>query len=194
MRLPWAALLCGMILCLGCPRTTPTSLTESPEAFLHKVEVRMQAGLDMLYFSAVVEQYHDLCTVLYPVLTETLEEGYDAFRQRNGLLYNAAVRYVMLPVAFAPFIERAERERIERLANTWIPAQAKSTITAYLQGLPAAQQYSQCTDFKSDVLAGEYDAAKHVPQAAKVIQDAEAEVARWRREQRNHNGYRRNRF
>jgi hypothetical protein len=193
MRLRWAALLCGMILCLGCPRAIPTSLTESPEAFLHKVEVRMQAGLDVLYFAAVVEQYHDLCMVLYPVLTETLEEGYDAFHQRNGLLHDAAIRYVMLPVAFAPFIERAERERIERLVNTWIPARAKSAIIAYLQGLPAAHRYSQCTDFKSDVLAGEYDAAKHVPQAAKVIQEAEAEVTRWRSAQRNHNGYRRNR-
>ena len=193
MRLRWAALLCGMMLCLGCPRATPTSLTESPEAFLHKVEVRMEAGLDMLYFSAAVEQYHDLCTVLYPILTGTLEEGYDAFRQRNGLLYDAAVRYVMLPVAFAPFIERAERERIERLVNTGIPARAKSAMLTYLQGLPAAYRYSQCTDFKSDVLAGEYDAAKHIPQAAKVIQDAEAEVARWRSEQRNHNGYRRHR-
>jgi len=153
----------------------------------------MQAGLDMLYFSAAVEQYHDLCTVLYPVLTERLEEGYDAFRHRNGLLYDAAVRYVLLPVAFAPFIEGAERERIERLVSTWIPAQAKSAMTAYLQGLPAAHRYSQCTDFKRDVLAGEYDAARHVPQAAKVIQDAEAEVARWRSEQRNHNGYRRSR-
>jgi hypothetical protein len=193
MRLRWAALLCGMVLCLGCPRATPTSLTESPEAFLHKVEVRMQAGLDMLYFSAAVEQYHDLCTVLYPVLTETLEEGYDVFRQRNGLLYDAAVRYVMLPVAFAPFIERAEKERIERLVDTLIPARAKSAMITYLRGLPAAYRYSQCTDFKSDVLAGEYDAAKHVPQATKVIQDAEAEVARWRSEQRNHNGYRRTR-
>jgi len=153
----------------------------------------MEAGLDMLYFSAAVEQYHDLCTVLYPILTGTLEEGYDAFRQRNGLLYDAAVRYVMLPVAFAPFIERAERERIERLVNTGIPARAKSAMLTYLQGLPAAYRYSQCTDFKSDVLAGEYDAAKHIPQAAKVIQDAEAEVARWRSEQRNHNGYRRHR-
>ena len=62
----WVALLCGMLLCLGCPRATPPSLEEGPEAFLHKVEVRMQAGLDMLYFSIMVEQYHDLCTVLYP--------------------------------------------------------------------------------------------------------------------------------
>jgi hypothetical protein len=147
----------------------------------------------MLYFSAAVEQYHDLCTGLYPVLTETLEEGYDAFRQRNGLFYDAAVRYVMLPVAFAPFIEHAERERIERLVSTWIPARAKSAMNAYLRGLSAAHRYSQCTDFKRDVLAGEYDAAKHVPQAAKVIQDTEAEVARWRSEQRNHNGYRRHR-
>jgi hypothetical protein len=153
----------------------------------------MQAGLDMLYFSAMVEQYHDLCTVLYPVLTKTLEEGYDAFRQKNGVLYDAAVRYVMLPVAFAPFIERAEKERIDRLVSTWMPAQAKSAMTAYLRGLPAAQRYSQCTDFKRDVLAGEYDAEKYVPRAAKVIQDAEAEVARWRSEQRHHNGYRKKR-
>ena len=189
----WVALLCGMLLCLGCPKATPPSLEEGPEAFLHKVEVRMQAGLDMLYFSTMVEQYHDLCTVLYPVLTRTLAEGYDAFRQRNGLLYDAAVRYVMLPVAFAPFIERAEKERIDRLVSTWMPAQAKSAMTAYLQGLPAAHRYSQCTDFKRDVLAGEFDAEKHVPQAAKVIQDAEAEVAHWRSEQRNHNGYRKKR-
>jgi hypothetical protein len=147
----------------------------------------------MLYFSAVVEQYYDLCTVLYPVLTKTLAEGYGAFRQRNELLYAAAVRYVMLPIAFAPFIERAEKERIDRVVSTWMPAQAKSTMTAYLRGLPAAHRYSQCTDFKRDVLAGEYDAEKHVPQATKVIQDAEAEVAHWRSEQRNHNGYRKKR-
>jgi hypothetical protein len=189
----WAALLCCMILCLGCPKATPTSLAETPDAYLHKVQTRMQAGLDVMYFSAMVEQYHDLCTVLYPVLTKTLEEGYGAFRQRNELLYAAAVRYVMLPIAFAPFIERAEKERIDRLLSTWLPAQAKSAMTAYLRGLPAAHRYSQCTDFKKDVLAGEYDAEKHVPQATKVIQDAEAEVAHWRSEQRNHNGYRKKR-
>jgi hypothetical protein len=109
------------------------------------------------------------------------------------LLYAAAVRYVMLPIAFAPFIERAEKERIDRLVSTWMPAQAKSAMAAYLRGLPAAHRYGQCTDFKRDVLAGEYDAEKHVPQATKVIQDAEAEVAHWRSEQRNHNGYRKKR-
>ena len=189
----WVALLCGMLLCLGCPRATPPSPEEGPEAFMQKLEVRMQAGLDMLYFSAMVEQYHDLCTGLYPVLTKTLAEGYDAFRQRNSVLYDAAVRYVMLPVAFAPFIEQAERDRIDRLVSTWMPVQAKSAMIAYLRGLSAAHRYSQCTDFKRDVLAGEYDAEKYVPQATKVIQDAEAEVAHWRSEQRNHNGYGRKR-
>jgi len=181
----WAVLLCCMILCLGCPRATPTAFEESPDAFLHKVQVRMQAGLDVMYFSAAVEQYRELCTILYPVLTARLEEGYDAFRQRNGLLYNAAVRYVLLPVAFAPFIERDEREHIDRLVSMWIPVQAKSAMIEYLRGLPAEHRYSQCTDFKRDVLAGAYDVAKHIPRAAKVIRDAEAEVAHWRRERRN---------
>jgi hypothetical protein len=173
---------------LGCPRATLPTLAESPEAFLHKVEVRLQAGLDVLYFAAMVEQYHDLCMVLYPVLTDTLTDGYGAFRQRNRLLYDAATRYVLLPVAFAPFIEHSERERIGYLASTWIPAQAKNAMTAYLRGLPAAYRYSQCTNFKGDVLAGEYDVAKHVPHAAGVIQSAEAEVAHWRREQSHTNG------
>jgi hypothetical protein len=177
-----------MLLCLGCPRIIPPSLEESPEAFLHKVEVRLQAGLDVLYFAAMVEQYRDLCTVLYPVLTDTLTDGHDVFRQRNRLLYDAAMRYVLLPVAFAPFIEHSERERIGYLASTWIPAQAKSAMTAYLRGLPASYRYSQCTNFKGDVLAGEYDVEKHVPQAAGVIRSAEEEIAHWRREQGHKNG------
>ena len=189
----WAVLLCCMMLSLGCPRATPTSFEESPDAFLHKVQVRMQAGLDVMYFSAAVEQYHELCTILYPVLTGTLDEGYDAFRQRNRLFYDAAMRYVLLPVAFATFIEHAEKERIDRLVSMGIPAQAKSAMVEYLRGLPAEDRYSQCTGFKRDVLAGEYDAEKHVPRAAKVIQDAEAEVAHWRSEHRNNTGYIRNR-
>jgi hypothetical protein len=52
----WAALLYCMMLCLGCPRATPTSLEETPDAFLHIVQARMQAGLDVMYFSAMVEQ------------------------------------------------------------------------------------------------------------------------------------------
>src|SRR4029453_18067239 len=122
----WVALLCGMLICLGCPKATPPSLEEGPEVFLHKVEVRMQAGLDMLYFSAVVEQYYDLCTVLYPVLTKTLAEGYGAFRQRNVFLCAPGGLFCVLQIPSPPLKKRGKKGFKARGSTRGIPARVKS--------------------------------------------------------------------
>jgi hypothetical protein len=47
--------------------------------------------------------------------------------------------------------------------------------------MSAAAQYVQCVFFPTDVLAGEYDIATRAPEAVKLIEDAEDELARGRR-------------
>jgi hypothetical protein len=86
-----------------------------------------------------------------------------------------------MPAAFAPFAEPADRERIARLVETGIPAQAARVVTNELAEGSAAAQYAQCVFFPIDVLAGEYDIATRAPEAVKTIQDAEDELARARR-------------
>jgi hypothetical protein len=177
----WATLLCCLLLCLGCARARPLSLGESPEAFLDTMQQRMEAGLEILYFSAQVDQYHAQCLRHYPTLQEPLDVGYHAFQRRHEQLYAAARRYVLLPAAFAPFAESTDRERIDALVDTGIPAQANRVVTNELAGGSAASRYVQCVFFPIDVLAGAYDIAKRAPEAVKLIQDAEDELARERR-------------
>jgi hypothetical protein len=114
----WATLLCCLLLCLGCARARPLSLGESPEAFLDTMQQRMEAGLEILYFSAQVDQYHAQCLRHYPTLQEPLDVGYHAFQSHHEQLYAAARRYVLLPAAFAPFAESPDRERIDALVDT----------------------------------------------------------------------------
>jgi hypothetical protein len=144
---------------------------------------RMEAGLEILYFSATVEQYHEQCLRRYPTLKEGFDAGYHAFQHSHGLLYAAARRHGLLPAAFAPFAERADRERIDELVTTRIPAAANRVVTDALAGMSAASRYVQCVFFARDVLAGEYDVAKRAPAAVKLIQDAEDELAHERRVQ-----------
>jgi len=177
----WATLLCCLLLCLGCARARPSSLGGSPEAFLATMQQRMEAGLEILYFSAKVDQYHAQCLRRYPTLKEPLDAGYHAFQHSHARLYAAARRYVLLPAAFAPFAEPADRERIDALVDTGIPAQAARVVTNELAGVSAAARYVQCVFFPMDVLTGEYDVAKRAPEAVKLIQDAEDALAHERR-------------
>jgi len=180
----WATLLCSLLLCLGCARARPPSLGESPEAFLASMQQRMEAGLEILYFSAKVDHYHAQCLRRYPTLKEPLDAGYHAFQHSHAWLYAVARRYVLLPAAFALFAEPADRERIDALVDTGIPAQAARVVTNELAEGSAAAQYVQCVFFPIDVLAGDYDIATRAPEAVKTIQDAEDELARARRTRR----------
>ena len=175
----WATLLCGLLLCLGCPRAI--SRGESPKAFLATMQRRMEAGLEILYVSAKVDQYHAQCLHEYPTLQEPLDAGYHAFQRRHERLYAAARRYVLLPAAFAPFAEPADRERIDTLVTTGILAAATRVVANELAGVSAAARYVQCVFFHRDVLAGAYDVAQRAPEAVKLIQDAEDELAHERR-------------
>jgi hypothetical protein len=177
----WATLLWCLLLCLGCPRAISPSRGASPEAFLTTMQRRMEAGLEILYVSATVDQYHAQCLRLYPILKEALDTGYHAFQHRHERLYAAARRYVLLPAAFAPFSDPADRERIAELVTTQIPAAATRAVTNEWAGVSAAAQYVQCVFFPMDVLAGEYDVAKRAPAAVKLIQDAEDALAHERR-------------
>ena len=118
---------------------------------------------------------------MYPPLQEALDTGYHAFQRRHAQLYAAARRYVLLPAAFAPFAEPGDRERIDALVGTGIPAQAASVVSHELAEGSAAARYAQCVFFPSDVLAGDYDIATRAPEAVKLIEDAEHELARERR-------------
>ena len=177
----WATLFWCLLLCLGCSRAISPSPGGSPEAFLATMQQRMEAGLEILYFSAQVDHYHAQCLRRYPTLKEPLDAGYHAFQHRHERLYAAARRYVLLPAAFAPFAEPADRERIDALVDTGIPAQAARVVTNELAEGSAAARYVQCVFFPMDVLAGEYDVAKRAPEAVKLIQDAEDALAHERR-------------
>src|SRR5712691_7300634 len=159
----WVTLLWCLLLCLGCPRTLSPS--ESPKAFLDTMHRRMEAGLEILYFSAKVDQYHAQCLQQYPTLKDALDRGYHAFQHNHEQLYAAARRYVLLPAAFAPFAEPADRERIDELVTTRIPATATRVVTTGLADVSAPARYVQCVFFSMDVLAGEYDIAKYAPKA-----------------------------
>src|SRR6266851_266726 len=50
--MPWALLLWCLLLCLGCARRL--SPRESPQVFLASMQRRMEAGLEILYFSAQI--------------------------------------------------------------------------------------------------------------------------------------------
>ena len=117
----------------------------------------------------------------YPTLKEPLDAGYHTFQHRHAGLSAAARRYVLLPAAFAPFAARGDRERVDALVDTGIPAQARRVVMNELAGVSAAARYVQCVFFPMDVLAGEYDLALHAPEAVKLIQDAEDALARERR-------------
>ena len=106
--------------------------------------------------------------------------GYHALLQSHEHLYTAARRHVLLPAAFVPFAEREDRERIDALVTTWLPAAANRVIDA-LTGVSVAARYVQCVFFTMDVLTGEYDIAKRAPAAVQLIQDAEDELTRERR-------------
>ena len=177
----WVTVLCCLLLCLGCARARPPSPGERPEVFLATMQQRMEAGLEILYFSAQVDQYHAQCSRHYPTLQEPLDASYHAFQRRHAQLYAAARRYVLLPAAFAPFAEPGDRERIDALVDTGIPAQAARVVTNELAEGSAAARYVQCVFFPRDVLAGEYDIATRAPEAVKLIQDAEDELAHERR-------------
>src|SRR4029434_3709115 len=83
---------------------------------------------------------------------------------RHAQLYAAARRYVLLPAAFAPFAEPGDRERIDALVDTGIPAQATRVVTEKLAEGSAAARYVQCAFFPRDVLAGE----RHIATVAHV--------------------------
>src|SRR2546428_5852374 len=177
----WATLFWCLLLCLGCSRAISPSSGGNPEAFLATMQQRMEAGLEILYFSAKVDQYHAQCLRRYPTLKEPLDAGYHAFQHSHARLYAAARRYVLLPAAFAPFAEPADRERIDALVDTGIPAQATRVVTNELAEGSAAARYAQCVFFPIDVLTGAYDIATRAPEAVKLIQDAEDALARERR-------------
>jgi hypothetical protein len=174
----WVTVLCCLLLCLGCARARPPSPGERPEVFLATMRQRMEAGLAILYFSAQVDHYHAQCLRHYPTLQKPLDAGYHAFQRRHAQLYAAARRYVLLPAAFAPFAEPGDRERIDALVDTGIPAQAARVVSNELAEGSAAARYAQCVFFPSDVLAGDYDIATRAPEAVKLIQDAEDALAR----------------
>src|SRR5439155_15872270 len=121
--------LCCLLLCLGCARAISPPPGERPEAFLVTMQQRMKAGLEILYFSAQVDQYHAQCLRHYPTLQEALDTGYHAFQRRHAQLSAAARRHVFLPAAFAPFAEPGDRERIDALVDTGIPAQAARVVS-----------------------------------------------------------------
>ncbi len=177
----WVTLLWCLLLCLGCAKALPPAPSESPEAFLATMQQRMEAGLEILYFSAKVDQYHAQCLHQYPILKAPLDAGYDVFQSRHAPLYAAARRYVLLPAAFAPFAEPADRERIDALVTTGIPTAATRVVTNELAGESAAARYVQCAFFPMDVLAGTYDIAQRAPEAVKLIQEAEDALAHERR-------------
>ncbi len=174
--MPWALLLWCLLLCLGCARRL--SPRESPQVFLASMQRRMEAGLEILYFSAQIDQYHAQCLRWYPTLKEPLDASYDAFQHRHARLYAAARRYVLLPAAFAPFAAPEDRERIDALVDTGIPAQAVRVVTNELAEKSAAARYVRCAFFPMDVLTGAYDIAKRAPEAVTLIQDAEDALAR----------------
>jgi hypothetical protein len=180
----WTTLLGCLLLCLGCARVGPPAPGERPEVFLATMQQRMEAGLEILYFSAKVDQYYAQCVRYYPTLQQALDTGYHTFQQRHAQLYAVARRYVLLPAAFAPFAEEADRERIDELVDTGIPTQATRMVTNELAEESAAARYAQCVSFSRDVLAGAYDLAKRAPEAVKLIQDAEDVLARERRTRR----------
>ncbi len=177
----WVTLLGCLLLCLGCPMAIAPSRGESPEAFLVTMQQRMEAGLAILYFSAKVDQYYAQCLRRYPTLPEPLDAGYHVFQDNHAQLSAAARRYVLLPAAFAPFAEPTDRERIDALVDTGIPAQATRVVTNELAGESAAARYVQCAFFHVDILTGAYDIVQRAPEAVKLIQDAEDELARARR-------------
>jgi hypothetical protein len=177
----WVTVICCLLLCLGCTRAISPSPGERPEAFLATMQQRMKAGLEILYFSAQVDHYHAQCLRHYPTLQDPLDGSYRAFQRRHARLSAAARRYVLLPAAFAPFAEPADRERIDALVDKGIPAQAARVVTNELAEGSAAARYAQCVFFPRDVLAGEYDIAKRAPEAVKLIEDAEDALTRERR-------------
>jgi len=118
---------------------------------------------------------------LYPTLQEALDTGYHTFQHRHAPLSAAARRYVLLPAAFAPFAEPGDRERIDALVHTGIPAQAARVVINELAGESATARYVQCAFFHVDILAGAYDIATRAPEAVKLIEDAEHGLARERR-------------
>ena len=177
----WVTLLGCLLLCLGCPMAIAPSRGESPEAFLVTMQQRMEAGLAILYFSAKVDQYYAQCLRRYPTLPEPLDAGYHVFQDNHAQLSAAARRYVLLPATFAPFAEPEDRERIDALVDTGIPAQATRVVTNELAEGSAAARYAQCVFFPIDVLTGAYDIATRAPEAVKLIQDAEDALARERR-------------
>jgi hypothetical protein len=142
------------------------------------MQQRMEAGLAILYFSAKVDQYHAQCLRFYPTLQESLDAGYHVFQHHHAQLAAAARRYILLPAAFAPFAEDGDRERIDALVATRIPATATRVVTNELAEESATGRYVQCVFFHVDILAGAYDIAQRAPEAVKLIQDAEDELAR----------------
>ena len=102
----WATLLCCLLLCLGCARARPPSPGGSPEAFLATMQQRMEAGLEILYFSAKVDQYHAQCLRRYPTLKEPLDAGYHAFawdgRDGDGRLANPGLYFVRARIEGSP--------------------------------------------------------------------------------------------
>jgi hypothetical protein len=172
----WAMLLWCLLLCLGCARGLSPGI--SPQAFLVSMQRRMEAGLEILYVSAQVDQYHAQCLHEYPTLKEPLDASYHAFQSRHAQLYTAARRYVLLPAAFAPFAQPEDRERIDALVDTGIAAQAVRVVTNELAEKSAAARYVRCAFFPMDVLTGAYDIARQAPEAVKLIQDAEDARAR----------------
>jgi hypothetical protein len=178
----YAMLLVGCLrLCVGCARGIPPSPEAPPETFLATMQQRMEAGLEILYASAQVDQYHAQCVRDYPTLQAPLDASYHAFQHTHAGLSAAARRYVFLPAAFAPFAEPEDRERIDALVEAGIPAQATRVVANELAEGSAAARYTQCVLFPIDVLAGAYDLAKRAPQAVQLIQDAEDERVRRRR-------------
>ena len=174
----WVTLLGCLLLCLGCPRALSPSPGASPEAFLTTMQQRMKAGLAMLYFSAKVDQDHAQCLRCYPTLQEPLDAGYHVFQRRHAQLAAAARRYLLLPAAFAPFAAEGDRERIDALVTTRIPATATRVVTNELAEASATGRYVQCVFFHADILAGAYDIAQRAPAAVTLIQDAEDALAR----------------
>src|SRR4051812_23526084 len=87
-------LLWFLLLCLGCARTVPPSPEERPETFLATMQQRMVAGLEILYASAQVDQYHAQCVRDYPTLQAPLDASSHAFQHTHAGLYAAARRYV----------------------------------------------------------------------------------------------------
>src|SRR5438128_10889598 len=99
----WVSVLWCLLLCLSCARARPPSLGKRPEVFLVTMQQRMEAGLEIRYFSAKVDQYHAQCLRLYPPLQEALDTGYYTFQHRHSQLSAASRRDVPLPADLRPF-------------------------------------------------------------------------------------------